>query len=114
MAISVRNSMNAATSPGTGPKMKKARRIAISPKSNCRYGIRGKFRPSACESVVRTTASAPKTADPAYGDAVEPSEPLAVCTAHPGTADFNKNLVVTKKMVIAVTGRELASPPKRI
>ena len=34
--ISVTNSMNAETSAGTGPKMKNASRIAISPKSNCR------------------------------------------------------------------------------
>ena len=80
--IRVRNSMKAATSPGTGPKMKNARSIAISPKSNWRYGMSGKSRPSACESVVRTTAKAPNTAMPPR-DTLSSLPNLPFCTCHP-------------------------------
>src|SRR5712664_532656 len=60
--------------------------------------MRGKFRPNACETVVITTARAPKTAIP-------PRETLSnrpsclSCMECLRTSDFNKNLVTTKKMV---------------
>jgi len=45
--------------------MKKASRMATSPRSNWRYGMMGKFSPNAWETPERISASELKTAIPA-------------------------------------------------
>ena len=99
--MSVRNSMNPATRPGMGPKMKNARSICYLPEVELQVGDHGEVETERLRQRREDDREGAEDGNPGEGHAVEPPE-LSSLHVHPGTTDFNKNMVATKKVVIFV------------